>query len=219
MSSKTKKNASGTSMDCHEGKGTCQVLMPMSSAMGWNRKIYRARKSTIVSKPMSSGRRAAAAGFDTHGGRLDGKVGEQDEAGAFPLLGQGRHLVGLQLPAAEERQRVDDHPRDAAAEVHDLQHEQDRTSVVIDSEEVGTTDLVEEEGREPGRDDGVPDPEVPRHPVLLEPVEAGKVGARAGIKLRGGELVRGDGRGRVETHFGALASALERTGRGVKLQR
>jgi len=40
MSSKTKKNASCGSMVCHDGKGTCQVLMPKVSATGWKRRIY-----------------------------------------------------------------------------------------------------------------------------------------------------------------------------------
>jgi len=40
MSSKMKKNASWGSIVCHVGKGTCQVVIPKDSAMGWKRKIW-----------------------------------------------------------------------------------------------------------------------------------------------------------------------------------
>ena len=56
-----------------------------------------------------------------HGGSFNRKVGEQDELGAFPLFSDGGNFGRLQLPLSEIRDGVDDHPWDAAAEVHNLQ--------------------------------------------------------------------------------------------------
>lgn len=41
MSSKKKKNASCGRATFQSGKGTCQVDMPMASAIGWNRTICK----------------------------------------------------------------------------------------------------------------------------------------------------------------------------------
>jgi len=45
---------------------------------------------------------------------------EKDLLRTSPLLSSSRYLVGLKLPLAEIRNRVDDDPWDAASKVHDL---------------------------------------------------------------------------------------------------
>jgi hypothetical protein len=57
-----------------------------------------------------------------HLGELDGKVREEDELCAVPLLLGGRDLARLQLPLVEVGDAVDDDEGEAAAKVDDLGH-------------------------------------------------------------------------------------------------
>jgi len=100
------------SMVCHEGKGTCQVIMPKFSAMGWN--------SQILVKEISSERMIGTSNH-AYSRELDGKVGEQDHFRAFPLFLGSRNLIRLKFPLAEIWNSIDDNPRDGTSEVHKLE--------------------------------------------------------------------------------------------------
>lgn len=53
---------------------------------------------------------------------LDGKVGEEDELGALPLLGGRRDFAGLDLVFFEVGHHVDYDPGQRATKVYDLMH-------------------------------------------------------------------------------------------------
>jgi hypothetical protein len=101
------------------------------------------------------------------GGPLDGEVGKEDSLGTLPLLLWCGHLVGLQLPLAEVGEGVNDNPRYATTEIDGL---------------------VEDERGNAGRNERVPDPQVPCHPLTLEPVELGRVYIRASVELCSSEI-------------------------------
>lgn len=124
----------------------------------------------------------------THSRQLNRKVREQHLLRARPLLRRRRDLVRLQLPLPEVRDRVDDDPRDAAPEVHNL-HRKKTCQLSATAKSVRRrhgqgeeeTHLVQQKAHQPRRDDGVTNPHVPRDPALLEPRERGEVGA--GVQL------------------------------------
>jgi hypothetical protein len=107
---------------------------------------------------------------------LNGKVAQQHEARALPLLARGRHLRLDLEPAEEGGQRVDEDPRQRPPEVYELVHG---------------------ERHEPRREHVVGHVRVPAGPLRLGEVE-GRVG---GGDARDLGLVRaegvGDGRGEV----------------------
>ena len=83
-------------------------------------------------------------GGDTYHGELNHEVGEEDLLSAFPLLRRCRDLVRLQLPPVEVRDGVDDNPRDATAEVDNLNKTQSVKSKVPSPRSIG--DLPHEGG-------------------------------------------------------------------------
>ena len=66
------------------------------------------------------------------------------------------------------------------------------------------TNLVEDERGNAGRNERVSNPQVPCHPLFLEPVELGKIRIRARVKLWGSEVAgRANKSGvKIEWHAG-----------------
>lgn len=92
-------------------------------------------------------------------GQFHGKVTKQYKACAAPLVGEGRHVVGLQLVLTHRRHRVDDHPWNRTAEVHNF---------------------VQEEAHDTRSNHGVTPILVPLYPQLLSVGEFG--GIKVGIQ-------------------------------------
>jgi hypothetical protein len=104
---------------------------------------------------------------------------EENLLGAFPLLLSGRDLVRLQFPLPEVRNGVDYNPRYAPTKVHNLQRSRQNEEIELGKD--GLTHLMQQETHQARSDDGVPNPYIPRSPVLFEPVELAEVST--GVEL------------------------------------
>lgn len=91
---------------------------------------------------------------------LNREMREEHKLRALPLFLGARYLVRLQLPLAEVRHSVSNNPWNASSKVDNFMHQETHQS---------------------RRNDRVPNPDIPRSPLLFQPAERGKVGARVEV--------------------------------------
>lgn len=78
--------------------------------------------------------------------KFGGKVADENDGGAIPLLLEGGHLLRLKLPLVEIGNLVHDHERNAATEVdelvHDEAHDSGSESIILHKEVPGSPELL-----------------------------------------------------------------------------